>query len=46
MLAELLPDQAFALLLVFVRLGSALMLMPGFGEAYISPRVRLILAPR
>src|SRR3546814_2124535 len=32
MLAELLPQQAFALLLVFVRLGSALMLMPGFGE--------------
>ncbi len=44
MLAELLPDQAFALLLVFVRLGSALMLMPGFGESYISPRIRLLLA--
>jgi flagellar biosynthesis protein FliR len=44
MLAELLPNQAFALLLVFVRLGSALMLLPGFGENYISPRVRLLLA--
>src|SRR3546814_946445 len=44
MLAELLPQQAFALLLVFVRLGSALMLMPGFGESYISPRIRLLLA--
>ena len=44
MLAELLPEQAFSLLLVFVRLGSALMLMPGFGESYISPRVRLLLA--
>jgi flagellar biosynthesis protein FliR len=43
-LAELLPQQAFSLLLVFVRLGSALMLMPGFGESYISPRVRLLLA--
>lgn len=44
MLAELLPQQAFALLLIFVRLGTALMLMPGFGESYISPRVRLLLA--
>jgi flagellar biosynthesis protein FliR len=44
MLAELLPQQAFALLLIFVRLGSALMLLPGFGESYISPRVRLLLA--
>jgi len=44
MLAELLPEQAFSLLLIFVRLGSALMLMPGFGESYISPRVRLLLA--
>lgn len=44
MLAELLPEQAFSLLLVFVRLGSALMLMPGFGEAYISPRIRLLIA--
>jgi len=44
MLAELLPNQIFALLIVFVRLGSAMMLLPGFGEAYISPRVRLLLA--
>jgi flagellar biosynthetic protein FliR len=44
MLAELLPQQAFSLLLVFVRLGAALMLMPGFGEAYISPRIRLLIA--
>lgn len=44
MLAELLPEQAFSLLLVFVRLGTALMLLPGFGETYISPRVRLLLA--
>ena len=44
MLAELLPEQAFALLLVFVRLGAAMMLLPGFGESYISPRIRLLLA--
>ncbi|WP_422367571.1 flagellar biosynthetic protein FliR [Pelagibius sp.] len=44
MLAELLPAQIFALLLIFVRMGTALMLMPGFGESYISSRVRLLLA--
>ena len=44
MLAELLPQQAFALLLIFVRLGAALMLLPGFGESYISPRIRLLIA--
>jgi flagellar biosynthetic protein FliR len=44
MLAELLPNQAFALLLIFVRLGAAIMLLPGFGEASISPRIRLLLA--
>jgi len=44
MLAELLPQQAFSLLLVFVRLGTALMLMPGFGESYISARIRLLIA--
>ena len=44
MLAELLPEHAFALLLVFVRIGSAMMLLPGFGESYISPRIRLLLA--
>lgn len=44
MLAELLPEQAFSLLLIFVRLGTALMLLPGFGESYISPRIRLLLA--
>ena len=44
MLAELLPEQAFSLLLVFVRLGTALILLPGFGESYISPRIRLLIA--
>ncbi|NIA69432.1 flagellar type III secretion system protein FliR [Pelagibius litoralis] len=44
MLAELLPAQVFALLLIFTRMGTALMLMPGFGESYISMRIRLLLA--
>ena len=44
MLADLLPTTVFALLLIFARLGTALMLLPGFGESYISVRIRLLLA--
>lgn len=44
MLATLFPADAFSTLLVFVRIGGALMLIPGFGEIYVSPRVRLGLA--
>jgi flagellar biosynthetic protein FliR len=41
---DLLPATLFAVLLVFVRMGGALMTLPGFGEAYVSQRVRLLLA--
>ncbi|MET0183109.1 MAG: flagellar biosynthetic protein FliR [Caulobacterales bacterium] len=34
----------WAAALVFARIGGALMLMPGFGEAYVPPRARLALA--
>lgn len=44
MLQELLPASLFAVLLVFVRMGGALMFLPGYGESYVSPRVRLLLA--
>ena len=44
MLAEILAFEVFALMLVFVRLGTAFMVMPVVGEAYISPRIRLLLA--
>jgi len=44
MLAELLSFNLFALFLVFARVGAALMLLPGFGETYVAPRVRLLLA--
>ena len=44
MLSQLLPADAFALFLVFARVGSALMLLPGFGESFVSPRVRLLIA--
>ena len=43
-LQQLLPGDAFALLLVFARMGAALMIMPGFGEIYVLPRTRLLLA--
>lgn len=44
MLNEILTTDAFAIGLVFARLGSAVMLMPGFAESYVSPRIRLMLA--
>ena len=44
MLAELLPLDVFAVFLVFVRIAAALMLMPGFGEAYVSVQIRLAAA--
>ncbi|MGE4219977.1 MAG: flagellar biosynthetic protein FliR [Alphaproteobacteria bacterium] len=44
MLIEFVPAQVFAHILVFARIGSALMIMPGFGEAYIPANVRLLFA--
>lgn len=44
MLAQALSGDAYAILLVFARVGSAVMLLPGFGELFVSPRVRLLLA--
>jgi flagellar biosynthesis protein FliR len=43
-LTQFLPAQLFAALLIFCRLGSALMLLPGFGEVYVLQRYRLLLA--
>ncbi len=36
--------QIMAFFMIFVRVGSALMVMPGFGDVYVSPRVRLLFA--
>lgn len=44
MLSTLLPAELFSFLLVFVRVGSAIMLMPGIGDPYVAPRVRLLFA--
>jgi flagellar biosynthetic protein FliR len=43
-LAQFLQTEAFGFFLVFARIGAGLMLLPGFGETYVSPRIRLLLA--
>jgi flagellar biosynthetic protein FliR len=43
MLPELAGQDLFAPLLIFVRVGSAVMVLPGFSEVYVPPRVRLLL---
>lgn len=44
MLQEFLPATLFALVLVFVRTGAAMMQLPGIGDTYVMARVRLIFA--
>lgn len=44
MLENILTNQLFAFLLIFTRVGGAVMLMPGIGETYVVPRIRLFLA--
>ena len=43
-LQQFIPANLFAALLIFIRVGTALMLLPGFGESYVPPRYRLLLA--
>ncbi len=43
-LEQFLPTNVFAALLIFARIGSAMMLLPGFGEIYVPVRYRLLLA--
>lgn len=44
MLQEIVAGNAYAFLLIFSRLGAAMMAMPGVGESSIPPRVRLSIA--
>lgn len=44
MLERLLALEVFSYLLVFSRLGAAVMLMPGVAEAFVPARVRLLVA--
>lgn len=43
-LNALLTGGVFSLILVFARIGSAMLLLPGFGDNYVPGRVRLFLA--
>jgi flagellar biosynthesis protein FliR len=43
-LEQFLPTNTFAALLIFARIGGAMMLLPGFGDVYVMPRFRLLLA--
>ncbi len=44
MLEHFLISQIFAFFLIFCRVGSGIMVLPGFGETYVSARIRLSLA--
>ncbi len=44
MLDQFLIDQLFALAMIFTRIGSGIMVLPGIGESYISARIRLLFA--
>lgn len=43
-LFEQIPMEAFHLMLVFARVGSFFLVLPGFAETYVTPRIRLTLA--
>lgn len=43
-LQEFLTTQVFAFMLTFARLGSAIMILPGIGDSFVSTRVRLLAA--
>lgn len=44
MLHEIVTTNIFAFLLIFMRLGVALMVMPGIGDSFVTPQVRLLFA--
>jgi flagellar biosynthetic protein FliR len=43
-LESLLNGSIFQFFMIFCRVGAAIMLLPGFGEAYVPARVRLVFA--
>ncbi len=40
----LVPDLLFAYLLIITRIGAVMVMLPGIGEVYISPRIRIAFA--
>jgi flagellar biosynthetic protein FliR len=43
-LQQLLPANLYTYAIVFARVGAAIGLLPGIGDAYVPPRVRLVVA--
>jgi flagellar biosynthetic protein FliR len=43
-LGQQLSGHVFPFMLVFTRLGAAMMLFPGIGESFVTPRIRLLFA--
>lgn len=43
-LQELVVNNIFAFLLIFMRFGVALMIMPGTGDSFVSPNIRVLFA--
>jgi flagellar biosynthetic protein FliR len=43
-LDQLIAGSLFAFLMVFMRVGAAMLVMPGFGEPFVSTRIRLLFA--
>ncbi len=43
-LEQFLVSEIFTFLLIFTRIGTGIMLIPGIGESYVAPRFRLLLA--
>ncbi|MDX1975848.1 MAG: flagellar biosynthetic protein FliR [Rickettsiales bacterium] len=44
MLSQFLATELYSFLLIFCRVGTAFMLLPGFGEAYVLSRARMFIA--
>jgi len=44
LLQDIVLGNVFAFLLIFMRFGTALMLMPGLGDSFVNPQVRLMFA--
>lgn len=42
LLQQIVVGNLFAFLLIFMRFGSAIMLMPGIGDSFVTPQVRLL----
>lgn len=43
-LAAQISGQIFPFMMIFCRLGSGMMLFPGIGEAFVTPRIRMLFA--